>query len=279
MKKILLTLAMIALVCSSAPAKDHRLVILHLNDTHSHLEPERSGKLAGVGGTVERAVYVDSVRKAEGKRNVMLVHAGDFNQGTPYFSVLKGDVEVELVNALGYDVIALGNHEFDNGLEELARRLGNLKRTRVICANYDFSNTPLAKHVTPYTIIRKGGLKIGMIGFLNDIRSTVAAETAKRLVYINPFDVVEKYAAELRAKGCDLVIVVSHLGYKIGDEPCDDARLAAGTHGIDAIIGGHTHTLFEDQIIVRDLDGDEIPIVQDWHNGYEIGRFEITWED
>lgn len=268
---------MLALVAGAASARNHRLVILHLNDTHSHLEPERSGKLAGVGGSVERAVYVDSLRKAEGRKNVLLVHAGDFNQGTPYFSVLKGDVEIELVNALGYDVIALGNHEFDNGMEELARRLGNLRKTRVICANYDFSGTPLEKFVKPYTIVKRGGLKIGMIGFLNDIRSNVSAETAKQLVYKNPFELADKYAAELRDKGCDLVIVVSHLGYKMGDESCDDLRLAAGTHGIDAIIGGHTHTLLDDKTVVRDLDGDEIPIVQDWHNGYEVGRLEINW--
>lgn len=277
MKRIIAFIAVLVLSCGLAIAQNHRLVILHLNDTHSHLEPERSGKLAGVGGTVERAVYVDSVRKVDGKKNVLLVHAGDFNQGTPYFSVLKGDVEIELVNALGYDVIALGNHEFDNGMEELARRLGNLKKTRVICANYDFGGTPLEKYVKPYTIVKKGGLKIGMIGFLSDIRSTVSAETSKRLVYIDPLEVADKYAGILREKGCDLVIAVSHLGYEMPEEPFDDLRLAAGTHGLDAIIGGHTHTLFTDKVMVKDLDGDEIPIVQDWHNGYEVGRLEINW--
>lgn len=277
MKKILLTLSMLVLAATASYAGDGHLVILHLNDTHSHIEPDRSGKHAGIGGTLERAVYVDSVRRAEGKRNVLLVHAGDFNQGTPYFTVLKGDLEIGLLNALGYDVVALGNHEFDNGIEDLARRLRSLGKTRVICANYDFTETPLKKHVRPYTIVRRGGLKIGMIGLLNDIRSTVAAETAKRLVYLDPIETAEKYAAVLRKKGCDIVIALSHLGYKLEEEDCDDARLAAGTHGLDAIIGGHTHTRFEDKVTVRDLDGDRIPVVQDWYYGYETGKLIIEW--
>ena len=104
----------------------HRLTIVHVNDTHSHFEPERSGDYAGMGGSLERAAYVDSVRKADGASNVLLLHAGDFCQGTSYFSELGGIVEVEDLNAMGYDVVTLGNHEFDNGIEGLGKLLSGL---------------------------------------------------------------------------------------------------------------------------------------------------------
>ena len=140
MRKFLFRVLAALLVLSAAtPATaQKKLTIIHLNDTHSHLEPERTGDDAGRGGVIERAAYRDSVIRAEGRRNVLMLHAGDFNQGTSYFSVLGGDLEADLVNALGYDCITLGNHEFYNGIDDLTRRV-----KRIICpvfvANYDFS--------------------------------------------------------------------------------------------------------------------------------------------
>ena len=133
MKMILTQCAFCALIllglCDcSAPGS--RLVILHANDTHSHFDPLRDG----TGGVIERAAYVDSVRARRGAQNVLLLHAGDFSQGTSYFTILSGDLEIEVINAMGYDCVTLGNHEFDNGLEELARRLQSLK-CLVVCAN------------------------------------------------------------------------------------------------------------------------------------------------
>ena len=125
MKKFILTIFALAAIASAAlQAQD--LVILHLNDTHSHIDPERSGKNAGHAGVIETAAYIDQVRADEGKCNVLLLHAGDFSQGTSYFTELNGDMEIDVLNATGYDVVCLGNHEFDNGMEALARRLANL---------------------------------------------------------------------------------------------------------------------------------------------------------
>ena len=112
MKKILVLIAAAAALCACGP----KLVILHTNDTHSHLDPLRDG----TGGIIERAAFVDSVRKAEGPGKVLLLHAGDFNQGTSYYTQMHGDLEVEMINAIGYDAIALGNHEFDDGIESRA---------------------------------------------------------------------------------------------------------------------------------------------------------------
>ena len=149
------------------------LTILHFNDTHSHIEPERSGKYKGHGGVLEQAAYIDSVRSEEGKRNVLLLHAGDFGQGTSYFTELGGDIEIDILNAMGFDAVCLGNHEFDNGLDELARRLRNLKLP-VVCTNYDFSQTPLAGVVKPYTIVRKAKKKIGTVSYTHLTLPTMA---------------------------------------------------------------------------------------------------------
>ena len=125
MRKIVVSALMIMLTATAAFAQKN-LVVLHVNDTHSHEEPlrERAEK-GGLGGVIERAAYVDSVRTADGKKNVLLLHAGDFSQGTSYFTLLNGDIEISLINALKYDVVTLGNHEFDNGIEE--RRFADVR--------------------------------------------------------------------------------------------------------------------------------------------------------
>ncbi len=154
-----------------------QLTVLHVNDTHSHIEAERSGKETGLGGVIEQAAYIGQVRDEAGRKNVLLLHAGDFGQGTSYFSELHGDIEISLLNAMKFDAACLGNHEFDNGMDELARRLRSLK-VPVVCANYDFSGTPLEKLVKPYVIVRKAGKKIGIIGLLTDVRDVVDGDIA-----------------------------------------------------------------------------------------------------
>ena len=158
---------MLAAMVFAAGMYAQQLTILHTNDTHSHIDPVRSGAEAGLGGVIERAAYVDSVRNADGRRNVLLVDAGDFSQGTSYFTMMHGDVEVDVMNAMKYDIACLGNHEFDNGLEELARRLADLD-CPVVCANYEFNSPALGRLVSPCAIIRRAGLKIGFIGLLTD---------------------------------------------------------------------------------------------------------------
>jgi 5'-nucleotidase len=274
MKKLILTIfALAAISVTAAYAQD--LVILHLNDTHSHIDPERSGKNAGHAGVVETAAYVDEVRAEVGKKNVLLLHAGDFSQGTSYFTELNGDMEIEVLNSTGYDVVCLGNHEFDNGMEALARRLSNLK-SEVVCANYDFSATPLADHVKPYTIVRRGGLKIGIIGVLANVADVVDSRIAAQLQFQDPAACVQKHADFLKdEKNCDLVICLSHLGYD--GEPYTDVELAAQTSNVDVIVGGHSHTKLKDKVLVKNLEGDDVVIVQDGKWGLKVGRLDIDF--
>lgn len=286
-----------------------KLTILHTNDTHSHIDPERGGRDAGKGGVIERAAFIDSVRAADGRRNVLLLDAGDFEQGSSYFTILGGKVEIETLNAMRYDAVCLGNHEFDNGLDDLARRARKLK-CDVLCANYDFSSFELGRYVRPYAIYRRGGLKIGVIGLLCDVRSVVPAETAAKLTFISPAEVVNKWASVLRdKKGCDLVIVLSHLGYGSGaskikpstappsesaassnvaggkaapvpamvpEADRDDCGLATLIRGVDIIVGGHSHTNLTEPTVVPDLDGMPVTIVQDYRWGAYVGQLTVS---
>ena len=271
MKRIILILAMAVMTVSASAQK---LVILHVNDTHSHFEPVRSGVEEGLGGVIERAVYVDSVRKAEGPENVLLLHAGDFNQGTSYYTVLKGELEVATVNAMGYDCITLGNHEFDNGLEDLSARLAKIK-CPVVCANYDFSSFEAGKYVKPYTVLNRGGFKIGIFGLLTDILRVVDRNTSDRLPKYDDVETANKWAKHLKeVEKCDLVIMLSHLGFE--GEAFTDPELVAQTRNIDLVVGGHSHTFLEELQYRPNMDGKMVPIIQDGCWGERMGKITVT---
>lgn len=268
MKKLILIIAALAAAVS---LDAQSLTILHFNDTHSNIDPIRSGEYKGRGGVIEHAAYVDSVRKADGRRNVLLLSAGDFSQGTSYFPELHGDIEIDVFNATRYDAVALGNHEFDNGVAELARRVRRLNAP-ALCANYDFTGTELEGLVHPYVILKKSGKKIGIIGLLPDVSVVVSAELVKGMEYIDPAEVVNEYAAYLKdRKKCDLVICLSHLGFR------GDKELAASVRNVDLIVGGHSHTFLDDMVPVEDLDGKPVGIVQNWHWGLNVGELKVTW--
>ncbi len=273
MRKVILGIFLLAALVNVDAAAQKRLTILHVNDTHSHLEPERSGDRKGHGGVIERAAYRDSVVKADGKRNVLLLHAGDFDQGSSYFTVLGGDIEVDLINAMKYDCITLGNHEFDNGLDELARRLANVK-CPVVCANYDFSDTPLSKYVKPYAIVRKAGLRIGIIGLMPDITKLVSKGVTDRIPTFDNAEVTCRWAEYLKTeKKCDLVIALTHIGFE--NEPYPDPLLVSRTRGIDLVVGGHSHTFLSAPHYEKNLDGVPVPIVQDGEWGLNVGNIKI----
>ena len=280
------TLFLIATVCILAGAaltifvarsfSDRRatITILHVNDSHSQLEPVRSGEYAGMGGALERAAYIDSVRRADGTSNVLVLHAGDYFQGSSYFSEFGGIVEIQDLNAIHYDAVTLGNHEFDNGLEALGDRLPSLECPVVVC-NYDFSPFEAGKYIKPYVIVEKAGKKIGIIGVLCKLKDMVAGDIADRVPSFDMIPTVQKYADELRPQ-CDLVIALTHIGYT-EHNPGDitDPQLVAATRGIDIVIGGHSHTFLEEPDWVENLDGKKVPIVQTGYMGCYMGEFKV----
>lgn len=266
MKRILLLMVAFLMLCSCV--RTPRLVIIHTNDVHSHFEAFLSDDGKWHGGIIERAAFIDSVRKAEGADRVLYLHGGDFSQGSSYFIEFNGDLEVEEQNVLGCDCVTLGNHELDNGIEDLARRLSSL-RCPMVCANVDFSPFEAGKYIKPFVVLQRGGMKIGIIGLAPDLATKVSKTISSRLQQYDPVEVVNKYAAVLRAEHCDLVILLSHAGYE------EDQKIVAASRGLDLVIGGHSHTFVEDFIYVEDLDGKKIPITQDGCWGYEMGKVAV----
>ena len=271
MKRFILVLSAL-MVVASLSAQQRELVILHTNDTHSHIDPVRGGRDDGRAGVIERAVLVDSVRNSVGKRDFLLLDAGDFSQGSSYFTILGGFLEVDVMNAMGYDVACLGNHEFDNGPDELAARLAKAK-FKVVCANYDFDGK-LGKIVKPYTIVRKAGRKIGIIGLLTDVTDVVDKQYADKMTYKHPAEVVNNLASFLKEKKkCDLVICLTHLGYSA--EIYCDPELVEQTRNVDLVIGGHSHTFLKTAKLFKNLDGEEVPVVQDGCWGINVGEIRV----
>lgn len=251
------------------------LVILHTNDTHSQVEARSDGR----GGYAARMAVLEEIAGAAQVRreDMLLVDAGDFCQGTPYFNFFHGRVEVDALNRMGYDAVTLGNHEFDNGINTLAAVLREAQFA-VVCANYDVSGTALEGIVKPYTIVKKGGRKIGIFGLGVYPNNLIAAKNFKGITYHAPYPVAQAVADELRAKGCDLVVCLSHMGtYPEKPEDCCDTELAAQTRNIDVVIGGHTHKVYEN-LRIRNLDGQEVPVCQMGKAGAQIGKIVVHFE-
>lgn len=272
LKRILLSLFVVILLCPALSAE--RLVILRTNDTHSQIEPTDKG----FGGIMRRKALVDSVRKAN--KNVMLVDAGDMVQGTIYFTLYGGEVEAKLMNALGYDIQILGNHEFDNGVGGLYKFFNKLNADK-ISTNYDFGTTPLAGIFKPYVIREFDGKKIGFIAINLDPSGMIAAKNSKGITYLDGIKAANSTAWHLKHnEKCDLVIALTHIGYKEDGLICDE-QLAKESEDIDIIIGGHSHTKIDPSNpdspawIINNAVGKPVLVTQCGKSGVDIGEIDI----
>ena len=252
--------------------KDIKLTILHTNDMHSHIHPFTSGRNKGLGGMAQRAALIKQIRKQE--EHVLLLDAGDVFQGTPYFNVYSGELEFKLMSEMKYDAVTLGNHDFDNGLEGLKKQLPHANFPFLI-ANYDFSDTILKNTFKPYKVFRKGDLKIGVFGIGIELDGLVPKNLYQNTVYQDPISAANHYANLLKQKErCDLVICLSHLGFKYKGEKISDITLASQTRDIDLIIGGHTHTFLKKPVKQLNLDEEEVLINQVGWAGINIGKID-----
>lgn len=267
-----------AAVLATATAVAGDLVILTTNDTHSNIDTGADG----VGGILQRKAIIDSVRAAE--RNVIVIDAGDMVQGSLYFKFWRGDVEYPLANLMGYDIRILGNHEFDNGLDELARQWSTVKADG-LSANYDFSDTPLRGMFKPYVIKKVQGKKIGFIGINVDPASLIAMANYKGMKFADPIETANRLAAELkRKKKCDMVVAVTHIGYS--DMPGQsDTDLARASRDIDIIIGGHSHTLVDPSRpdvtphLIDNAEGRPVLVTQNGRYGRYMGYIKVDLDD
>jgi len=253
--------------------KDIKITILHTNDMHSHIHPFTSGRNKGLGGMAQRAALIKQIRKQE--EHVLLLDAGDIFQGTPYFNVYGGELEFKLMSEMKYDAVTLGNHDFDNGLDGLQKQLPHANFPFLI-ANYDFSDTILKDTFKPYKIFRKGDLKIGVFGICIELEGLVPKKLYQNTVYQNPIEKANYYATLLKQKEkCDLVICLSHLGFKYSNDKLSDMTFSSQTRDIDLIIGGHTHTFLNKPVKQLNLDGKQVLINQVGWAGINIGKVDF----
>ena len=261
--------------------ESRKITILHTNDVHSHIDafPADDPRNPNMGGVARRASVIEQIRKEE--KNVLLLDAGDIFQGTPYFNYYGGELEFKLMSMMQYDLATLGNHDFDNGIDGFYAQLPHAKFD-FVSANYDFKNTVLDGIVKPYKILIKDGIKIGIFGLGVELEGLVDKKLYKETVYNNPIEVAKDITRTLKEdKKCDIIICLSHIGFKYKNEPervCD-ITLAKETKDIDLIIGGHTHTFLDKPVVETNLDGKKVLINQVGCYGINLGRIDFYLSD
>lgn len=277
MKKFLSTIVCVLILATSGAFAQTNITLLHTSDTHSCIEPISKNDLnpeqAGKAGYLRRAALVDSLRRDTPE--LLLLDCGDFSQGSAYYSLYKGEVEVKLMNLMGYDACTIGNHEFDNGLENMAR-LFRLAQFPIVCCNYDFTDTPVEGLVKPYTIVERGGKRIGIFGVSPRLEGLVAQATRGNTRYTDPVEAAQPIIDRLHnEEKCDLVVCLSHLGYLDGLE--SDITFIRKTRGIDVVLGGHSHSYFPQVKYMTNADGQLIPLDHQGKNARFIGQIVIEY--
>jgi 5'-nucleotidase len=255
-----------------------KLTVLHTNDVHSRIDPfpMDNSERQGQGGVARRMSLIKQIRASE--KNVLLLDAGDIFQGTPYFNMYGGELEMKLMSDMGYDAATLGNHDFDNGLEGLVKQLPNANFP-LINANYDFKDTLMQGKTLPFQIFQKGTLKIGVFGLGIELKGLVADENFGNTIYQDPVKVAYTIAAHLKNEmQCDYIICLSHLGFNYTEKKISDLYLAQNSQHIDLIIGGHTHTFLDKPNIQKNLIGKPVLVNQVGWAGLMLGRIDVYFE-
>lgn len=257
-----------------------KLTILHTNDTHSRLDPFPQGNdLAGKGGIAARQSIIDSIRQEP--QDILLLDSGDIFQGTPYFNFFKGEPELIAMSKLGYQAATIGNHDFDGGSENLYNQWIKHAQFPLLNANYDFGKNPLSRLVKPYTILKmpKSNLKIGIFGVGIELNGLVPDPLWAGINYQDPVPIANRLSKVLlQDERCDMVICLSHLGYRYDSEKISDVKLAEETSGIDLILGGHTHTFLKEPVRIKNKSGNYTLVNQAGWGGLALGRLDFNFE-
>lgn len=242
------------------------ITILHTNDVHGRLEPFMyKDKKELVGGMARRATLIKSIEMSN--NNVITVDAGDFAQGTLFFNLFEGIPDVKLMHQAGYDVVTLGNHEFDKGLAATKAMLKQSK-IRFITANIRFSSDKeLQKIVKPYILEDYNGVKVAIIGLIAKNLKTLVNKL-EGVEVLDPVEITKEIVQKINSRA-DLIVVISHMGVN------DDINLAENIPEIDVIIGGHSHTLIK-QPKVFHKKTDKTLLLQGGEFGVQLGRLDIS---
>ncbi|MBX7223308.1 MAG: metallophosphoesterase [Blastocatellia bacterium] len=259
------------------------LTVLHTNDTHSQIEPLTAGPNVGKGGIARRMSLIKAVRREN--PHTLLVDAGDVCQGTPYFNYYRGEVEYRAMSLMGYDAGTIGNHEYDNGVESLAKAL-SFAKFPLVSANYDFSKAPsLRRIVKPYVVKTVGSIRVGIFGLGVDFKNLVLEENHVGVSYRDPVEISRQMVKQLReVEHVHFVMGLSHLGYfkndpyaKAGEIRLGDITVAEQVEGIDFIVGGHTHTFMKEPDVIKRPGGGQTVLFQVGYAGINLGRVDFTF--
>ena len=281
--RLLTGAASLALTAGIASA-DYSLTILHTNDFHARFEPiskydsgcgaEDNAEGKCFGGSARLVTAVAEARART--NNSILVDGGDQFQGTLFYTYYKGKLAAEMMNKLGYDAMTVGNHEFDDGPEVL-RGFMDAVDFPVLMSNADVSGEELlAGKLAKSTVIERGGQKLGMIG-LTPQDTDELASPGPNIIFSDPVNAVQGEVDKLTDMGVNKIIVLSHSGYVV------DQAVAAGTTGVDVIVGGHSNTLLSN---TNERAEGAYPtvvgataIVQAYAYGKFLGELNVTFND
>ena len=288
-RPLLLGLWLLLAACSSQTGR-YQFTLVHMNDTHSHLEPvavnlaiKGETVTAQLGGFARLKTAVDQMRAED--RELLLLHGGDAVQGTLYFTLFNGVPEFDFLNLLGLDAMTFGNHEFDRGVTAIPAWIKH-SSFPWLSANIDFSaEFTIAPLVKPYLIKEIHGEKIAIIGVTTETTPQTTLQVGK-VVFNDAAESVRKQVKVLEAQGINKIIVLSHLGYQ------QDRELVAKVAGIDIVVGGHSHTLMGDETVLGNIgllpetvypaaltgpDGKRALVLQAWQWGHFLGRLQATF--
>ena len=275
MRHLIIILALLSVLTADAK-KAKQLVVLHTNDTHSCVMPLNvnldNKELAGRGGFLRRAAMVKEQRSAH--PDLLLFDSGDFSQGSGFYTLFKGEVEIGLMNTMKYDAATIGNHEFDFGLDNMAR-LFRMANFPIVCSNYDFTGTVCEGLVKPYIVIKRNGVRIGVFGLAPAMKGLVSEANCKGVAFLDPAETAQKYIDILRKQEkCDIVICLSHLGWEVSEYT--DEKFLSLTEGCDLVLGGHTHTYMPTLQYAPDKSGKQIPVDQNGKSGVFVGKLVLN---
>ncbi len=289
------------------PQSQVTLTLLHTNDLHSHLQP--FGGNPSQGGVARLKSAVEAVRAEVGADRVLLVDAGDYFQGTLFFSAWQGSEAVMVLNDLRYDAVTLGNHEFDRGPTGLARALRGEPATiagveyptdrltvPVVATNLDYRDEPaLAGQdlLTDSVVVHKAGRPIGIVGIVTATTADLSSP-GPNIRFLDYVESVQREVDRLTAAGVKIIVLLSHVGYTL------DLELAGKYRGVDVIVSGHDHKLLGDAealaaepataylaasvagpypTVRRDADGKPVLVVSAWEWGKVLGRLDLRFDE
>ena len=278
MRKVILMIALLLATMSASAKGPKKITVLHTSDTHSCILPLNKNladtMLADRGGFLRRIAMLKQERRKD--PGLLLFDCGDFSQGSSYYTMFKGDVEVELMNRMHYDAVTIGNHEFDFGLDNMIR-LFKMAEFPVVCSNYDFADTELKDIVKPYLVLKRQGVRIGVFALCPPLEGLVSRKNYGPLKFLDPIEVTDRMVDVLRNREkCDVVICLSHLGWEVSDYP--DNELIKRTSGIDLILGGHSHTYLETLGYETDKTGRQVPVDHEGKHAVFVGKIQLTLE-